>query len=64
MEGQVDSHQWVSRMETQRRLSGKPDLKIEAHTQTDNDPSTLRVRSLPGKMSSFFKRVVTERPRT
>ncbi len=64
MDGQVDSHQWVSKMETQCHFSGKPDLKIDSHTQTDTDVSTFRAKSLPGRMSSFFRRAVAERTRT
>ncbi len=60
MEGQIDSHQWVSKIQMQCFSSGKPDLKIERDTQADNDDSTLPAESLPGRMSSFFKRAVAE----
>jgi len=34
MEGQIDSHQWASKMETHWLISGKPDLEIEADVHT------------------------------
>ena len=37
MEGQIDSHQWVSKMQTQCLSSGKPDLEIEADVQTASE---------------------------
>ena len=47
MEGQVDSHQWGSKMEKQRRLSGKPDLQLdkEPDTQTGEAVSVQRIFS-------------------
>lgn len=64
MEGQIDSHQWVSKAEVQCLFSGKPDLKIEADTQTADDEPTPRQTPLPRRISSLFKRVVMDRPRT
>ncbi len=60
MEGQIDSHQWVSKIETHCLLAGKPDLEIEAHTQTANDEPNLPVKPLPARIGSFFKRAVAE----
>ncbi len=64
MDGQVDSHQWVSKTEMQHLFSGKPDLEIEAHTQTADDEPTPRQTPLPRRISSLFKRAVMDRPRT
>lgn len=55
MERQIDSHQWASKIEVRRLLSGKPDLKIRKDTRKVDDEPTLRVISLPPKMSSFLR---------
>jgi hypothetical protein len=55
MEGPIDSHQWASKIELQRFLSGKPDLKISEDARKANEEPTLRVMSLPPRMSSLLR---------
>jgi len=55
MDGLIDSHQWASKIETQRFLFGKPELKIRKDARTINNKTSLRVMSLPLKVSSFLR---------
>ena len=60
MEGQVDSHEWVSKMETQCRLSGKPDIELEVEPDTrtaDEEPieAHLLQGGQAGRIGSFLK---------
>jgi len=64
MEAQIDSHQWVSKVEMQYLFSGKPDLTLEAHAQTtDHEPAPRRTPR-PRRIGSLFNRVVTKDKRT
>lgn len=64
MEAQIDSHQWVGKVEMQYLFSGKPDLKLEAHTQTADGEPAPRLTSRPRRIGSLFNRVVTKDKRT
>ena len=55
MDRPIDSHQWASKVEAQRLLSGKPELKIKNDAQTAKEEPALRVISLPHKVSSFLR---------
>jgi len=37
MEGQIDSHQWASKIETHQLISGKPDLEIETEVRATGE---------------------------
>jgi hypothetical protein len=55
MERPIDSHQWASKIEVRRLLSGKSDLKIREDNRMANDKPASRVMSLPLKLSSFLR---------
>jgi hypothetical protein len=47
MERSIDSHQWASKTEIRRLLSGKLDLKTKADARTADDEPTVPTKSLP-----------------
>lgn len=55
MEGQIDSHQWASKMETHWLISGRPDLEIEADVQMSAVESHLLQGGQAGRICSFLK---------
>jgi len=59
MERRVDLHQWASKIEMQRLLTGRPDLKIEERAQVADDEPALRVKSFAAKACSFLQWLTT-----
>jgi len=54
VEGQIDSHQWASKMETHWLISGKPDLEIEADLRTAGEEPAGTHLLLGGQAASIY----------